>query len=100
MPPCTLSGAPYKGVAFRHSGDTGSHVWGSHLGAWTGRLDMAADRALTGIDDLQDDRSKPSIPYDIVRAELAAPPMLVEALFQTVCLLHRLQSMDSDLIAY
>ena len=41
-------------------------------------------------------RSKLSIPYDIVRAELAAPPMLVEALFQTLCLLHRLQSMDSD----
>ncbi len=45
-------------------------------------------------------RSKPSVPHDIVRAELAVPPMLVEALFQTVCLLHRLQSMHHDRIAY
>ncbi|MCO5602573.1 hypothetical protein L7F22_056707 [Adiantum nelumboides] len=44
--------------------------------------------------------SKPSVPHDIVRVELAVPPMLVEALFQTVCLLHRLQSMDRDRIAY
>ncbi|KAH7307670.1 hypothetical protein KP509_22G071500 [Ceratopteris richardii] len=29
-------------------------------------------------------RNKPSVPHDIIRAELAAPPMLVEALFQTV----------------
>ncbi|MCO5569686.1 hypothetical protein L7F22_023402 [Adiantum nelumboides] len=45
-------------------------------------------------------RNKPSVPHDIVRAELAVPPMLVEALFHTVCLLHRLQSMDRDRIAY
>ncbi|MCO5604088.1 hypothetical protein L7F22_058246 [Adiantum nelumboides] len=45
-------------------------------------------------------RSKPSVPHDIIRAELAAPPMLVEALFQTICMLHRLQSMDRDRLAY
>eukprot|EP00249_Psilotum_nudum_P024953 c29331_g2_i2 orf=1-1479(+) len=45
-------------------------------------------------------RSKASVPHDIVRAELAAPPMLVEALFQTVCMLHRFQDMDRDQIAY
>ncbi|KAH7307766.1 hypothetical protein KP509_22G076800 [Ceratopteris richardii] len=45
-------------------------------------------------------RSKPSVPHDIIRTELAAPPMLVEALFQTVCLLHRLRTMDTESIAY
>ncbi|MCO5592980.1 hypothetical protein L7F22_058820 [Adiantum nelumboides] len=45
-------------------------------------------------------RSKASVPHDIVRAELAAPPMVVEALFQTVCMLHRFQDMDRDQIAY
>ena len=42
-------------------------------------------------------RSKPSVPHDIVRAEFAAPPMVVEALFQTVTLLHRLRELpESD----
>ncbi|MCO5589434.1 hypothetical protein L7F22_043401 [Adiantum nelumboides] len=45
-------------------------------------------------------RSKPSVPHDIIRAELAAPPMLVEALFQTVCLLHRFRDMDPDRISH
>ncbi|MCO5590551.1 hypothetical protein L7F22_044522 [Adiantum nelumboides] len=45
-------------------------------------------------------RSKSSVPHDIIRAELAAPPMLVEALFQTVCLLHRFRDMDPDRISH
>eukprot|EP00249_Psilotum_nudum_P003576 c17033_g1_i1 orf=1-558(+) len=45
-------------------------------------------------------RSKSSVPHDIVRAELVVPPMVVEALFQTVCMLHRFQDMDRDQIAY
>ncbi|KAH7281279.1 hypothetical protein KP509_36G038900 [Ceratopteris richardii] len=45
-------------------------------------------------------RCKSLVPHDIIRAELAAPPMLVEALFQTVCLLHRIQSMDTERITY
>ena len=39
-------------------------------------------------------RSKPSVPHDIVRAEFAAPPMLVEALFQVCCFIHRMRDMD------
>ncbi|KAH6554789.1 hypothetical protein KP509_1Z306500 [Ceratopteris richardii] len=45
-------------------------------------------------------RSKPSLPHDIIREDLTAPPMLVQALFDTVCLLHRLRSMDTERIAY
>ncbi|MCO5598486.1 hypothetical protein L7F22_052583 [Adiantum nelumboides] len=45
-------------------------------------------------------RNKSSVPHDIIRAELAAPPMLVEALFQTVCLLHRFRDMDPDRISH
>ncbi|MCO5586104.1 hypothetical protein L7F22_040043 [Adiantum nelumboides] len=41
-------------------------------------------------------RSKPSVPHDIVRAEFGAPPMVVEALFQTVGYLHRLRDMRAD----
>lgn len=41
-------------------------------------------------------RSKPSVPHDIVRAELATPPMLVEALFQTVCFIQRMRVLSPD----
>ncbi|MCO5574914.1 hypothetical protein L7F22_028709 [Adiantum nelumboides] len=41
-------------------------------------------------------RSKPSVPHDIMRAEFGAPPMVVEALFQTVGYLHRLRDMRAD----
>ena len=41
-------------------------------------------------------RSKPSVPHDIVRAEFAAPPMLVEALFQVCCFIHRMRDMAPD----
>ena len=33
-------------------------------------------------------RSKQSVPHDIVKAEFVAPPMVLEALFQIVTLLH------------
>ena len=39
---------------------------------------------------------KPSVPHDIVRAELATSPMLVEALFQTVCFIHRVRELPAD----
>ncbi|MCO5602246.1 hypothetical protein L7F22_056374 [Adiantum nelumboides] len=41
-------------------------------------------------------RSKPSVPHDIVRAEFSTPPMVVEALFQTVGYLHRMRGMRAD----
>lgn len=41
-------------------------------------------------------RSKPSVPHDIIRAELATPPMLVEALFQTVCFIQRIRELPPD----
>ena len=41
-------------------------------------------------------RSKPSVPHDIVRAEFAAPPMVIEALFQTVTFLHRLRELPPE----
>ena len=44
-------------------------------------------------------RNKPSVPHDIVRAEFAAPPMVVEALFQTVKLLHRLRELPPERLA-
>ena len=43
--------------------------------------------------------SKPSMPHDIVRAEFTAPPMVVEALFQTVTLLHRLRELPPEQLA-
>ena len=45
-------------------------------------------------------RSKSSVPHDIVRAEFATPPMLVEALFQTVCFVRRLRDMDPSRLCY
>ena len=44
-------------------------------------------------------RSKPSIPHNIVKAEFAAPPMVVETLFQTVTLLHRLRELLPERLA-
>ena len=43
--------------------------------------------------------NKPSVPHNIVRAEFAAPPMVVEALFQTVTLLHRLRELLPERLA-
>ncbi|MCO5610564.1 hypothetical protein L7F22_064803 [Adiantum nelumboides] len=45
-------------------------------------------------------RGKPSVPRDIIRAELAAPPMLVEALFQTVCFIQRVCKLPQDRLSY
>ena len=45
-------------------------------------------------------RSKPSVPHDILRAEFATPPMLVEALFQTICFLHRFREMPHTHLSY
>ena len=44
-------------------------------------------------------RSKPSMPHDIVKAEFVAPPMVVEALFQTVTLLHKLRELPPEQLA-
>lgn len=44
-------------------------------------------------------RSKPSVPHDIVRAEFAVPPMVVEALFQAVTLLYRLRELPPERLA-
>ncbi|MCO5607542.1 hypothetical protein L7F22_061739 [Adiantum nelumboides] len=74
----------------------GAAIWGPGLAASTWTLVERPQVLLIS----RFIRSKPSVPHDIIRAELAAPPMLVEALFQTVCMLHRLQSMDRDRIAY
>ncbi|KAH7434041.1 hypothetical protein KP509_07G098200 [Ceratopteris richardii] len=41
-------------------------------------------------------RSKPSVPHDIIRAELGTPPMLVEALFQAVSFVHSLWDTTRD----
>ncbi|MCO5556897.1 hypothetical protein L7F22_010451 [Adiantum nelumboides] len=74
----------------------GAAIWGPGLAAstWT----LVERPQILMISRLI--RSKPSVPHDIIRAELAAPPMLIEALFQTVCMLHKLQSMDRDRFAY
>ena len=45
-------------------------------------------------------RSKPSVPHDILRAEFVTPPMLVEALFQTICFLHRFREMPHTHLSY
>ena len=44
-------------------------------------------------------RSKPSVPHDIVKVEFVAPPMVVEALFQTVTLLHGLRELPPERLA-
>ena len=36
------------------------------------------------------------MPHDIIRAELATPPMVVEALFQTVCFIQRMRELPPD----
>ena len=41
-------------------------------------------------------RGKHSVPHDIVRAELASPPMVVEALFQTICFIQRVRELPPD----
>ncbi|MCO5582896.1 hypothetical protein L7F22_036798 [Adiantum nelumboides] len=43
---------------------------------------------------------KPSVPHDIIIAELATPPMLVEALFQTVCFIQRVRQLPPDRLSY
>ena len=45
-------------------------------------------------------RSKPSVPHDIIRAEFATPPMLVEALFQVCSFIHRIRDMDPDRLSH
>ncbi|MCO5563476.1 hypothetical protein L7F22_017118 [Adiantum nelumboides] len=45
-------------------------------------------------------RGKPSVPHDIIRAELATPPMLVEALFQIVCFIQRVRQLSPDRLSY
>ena len=41
-------------------------------------------------------QNKPSIPHDIVQAEFVAPPMVVEALFQTIYPIHRVRELSPD----
>ena len=41
-------------------------------------------------------RSKPTVPHEILRAEFALPPMLVEALFQLIVFIHRIQKQSQD----
>lgn len=41
-------------------------------------------------------RSKPSVPHDIVRAELGAAPVVVEALFQAVTFMHRIWELPHE----
>ena len=41
-------------------------------------------------------RGKHTVPHDIIRAELASPPMVVEALFQTVCFIERVRALPAD----
>ncbi|KAH6558407.1 hypothetical protein KP509_1Z065800 [Ceratopteris richardii] len=41
-------------------------------------------------------RSKPSVPHDIIRAELGTPPMLVEALFQLVTFILRVRELPTS----
>ena len=36
------------------------------------------------------------MPHDIMRAKLASPPMVVEALFQTVCFIQRVRDLPVD----
>ena len=45
-------------------------------------------------------RSKPSVPHDIIRAQFATPPMLVEALFQVCSFIHRIRDMDPDRLSH
>ena len=39
---------------------------------------------------------KQTVPHDIIRAELATPPMMIEALFQTICFIQRMRALPSD----
>ena len=41
-------------------------------------------------------RNKQTVPQDIIRAELTTPPMVVEALFQTVCFIQRMRALPPD----
>ena len=41
-------------------------------------------------------RGKQTVPHDIIRAELATPPMVVEALFQLVCFIQRMRALPPD----
>ncbi|MCO5608604.1 hypothetical protein L7F22_062817 [Adiantum nelumboides] len=45
-------------------------------------------------------RTTLSVPHDIIRAELATPPMLVEALFQTVCFIQQVRQLPRDRLSY
>ncbi|MCO5548203.1 hypothetical protein L7F22_001660 [Adiantum nelumboides] len=45
-------------------------------------------------------RGKSSVPHDIIRAELATPPMLVEAIFQTVGFIQRVRQLPPDRLSY
>lgn len=40
--------------------------------------------------------SKPSVPHPIIRAEFAASPMVVEALFQTITFIQHIRDMDPN----
>ena len=41
-------------------------------------------------------RGKQTVPHDIIRAELATPPMMTEALFQTICFIQRMRELPPD----
>ncbi|MCO5582026.1 hypothetical protein L7F22_035916 [Adiantum nelumboides] len=43
---------------------------------------------------------KSSVPHDIITAELATPPMLVEAIFQTVSFIQRVPQLPPDRLSY
>ncbi|KAH6554830.1 hypothetical protein KP509_1Z303800 [Ceratopteris richardii] len=45
-------------------------------------------------------RGKQSVPHDIIRAELAAPPMAVEALFKTICFIQRIRDLPTDRLTH
>ncbi|KAI5065737.1 hypothetical protein GOP47_0020432 [Adiantum capillus-veneris] len=41
-------------------------------------------------------RSKHTVPHDIIKAEVATPPMVVEALFHTICSIERMRDLPAD----
>jgi len=96
MPSGTLSGTPHQGVAFRHSGDTCYDVCCRGMGSRSiiSHMDPSRETTICMISRLI--RNKPTVPHDVVRAELVTPPMLVEALFQTVCFIQRVRELPAD----
>ena len=96
MPPGTLSGASYEGWLF-DTLVTPALMYAAAI--WAPGLTETQWRQVERPQICMISRllcSKRTVPHDIVRAELAAPPMVVAALFQTVCFIQRMRELPAD----